>query len=213
MAESGRRTVLIGADLRSSTLSKIFGMTHSTGVSNVLAGEGSPEALLQHPRDVGGIPLPPAVADRLTVLPNGPLLARPLSVLDSDAMVEMLKRLRDQHELVLLDCPPFDESEDVVALAGLVDGVLVIAGEARTTRRVLDDLRTYLHHVGATVIGGVLMSRHMIVDDDRQPSRGAESPAGRARHSSARAKPTASPLTDRRGAAADGSKGYGELPA
>jgi len=213
MAESGRHTVLIGADLRASTLSQIFGTTRSTGVSNVLAGEGTPEALIQHPGEVGGVSLGPAVADRLTLLPNGPLLARPLSVLDSDAMVDMLKRLRDHHDLVLLDCPPFDESEDVVALAGLVDGVLVIAGEARTHRRVVDELRSQLHHVGATIIGGVLMSKYMIDDDDRSSSRGAEAPARRARHSSPGAKASAGPQPDRRGGPADAGKGYTELPA
>jgi Mrp family chromosome partitioning ATPase len=213
MAESGRHTVLIGTDLRASTLSQIFGMTRSTGVSNVLAGEGTPEAFIQRPGDVGGIPLAPPVADRLMLLPNGPLLARPLSVLDSDAMVDMLKRLRDHHDLVLLDCPPFDESEDVVALAGLVDGVLVIAGEARTHRRVLDELRAHLHQVGATIIGGVLMSKYVIDDDDRSSSRNAEAPARRARHSSAGAKVSAGPRPGRRGEPADAGKGYTELPA
>jgi capsular exopolysaccharide synthesis family protein len=203
LAESGRRTLLVAADLRGSALSQIFELSNTTGVSQLLAGAGNPEALPQHPSFAGGVALPGAIAGRLSLLPNGPLVAQPLSVLDSDAMVRLLENLRGIYDFVLLDCPPFNVADDVVALAGLVDGVVVVASEGRTRSRVLDQLRVRLDQVGAKLIGGVLVTKRV---DRRKvgPSARRTQPVPR---------PAVSGVADRRDVLPEGARGLTELPA
>jgi capsular exopolysaccharide synthesis family protein len=203
LAESGRRTLLVAADLRGSALSQIFELSNTTGVSQLLAGAGNPEALPQHPSFAGGVALPGAIAGRLSLLPNGPLVAQPLSVLDSDAMVRLLENLRGIYDFVLLDCPPFNVADDVVALAGLVDGVVVVASEGRTRGRVLDQLRVRLDQVGAKLIGGVLVTRRV---DRRKvgPSARRTQPVPR---------PAVTGAAERRGVLPEGARGLTELPA
>jgi capsular exopolysaccharide synthesis family protein len=203
LAESGRHTLLMATDLRGSALSQIFELANTTGVSQLLAGAGNPEALPQHPSFAGGVAIPEAVAGRLSLLPSGPLLAQPLSVLDSDAMVRLLENLRGIYDFVLLDCPPFDVADDVVALAALVDGVVVVAREGRTRGRVLDQLRVRLDQVGAKLIGGVLVSKRV---DRRKvgPSARRTQPVPNL---------SVTGVADRRDALPDGSRGLTELPA
>jgi hypothetical protein len=66
---------------------------------------------------------------------------------------------RNEHEFVILDSPPATVAADVFALAAHADGVIVIAREARTSDRALEDLRRRLDQVGARLIGGVFIGR------------------------------------------------------
>lgn len=171
-AESGRSTLLVGTDLRSSRLAETFGVGKLTGLSNALAGEGPVDAFVHHPQQVGGIPLSATLSARLAVLPNGPLLARPLSVLDSGVMSQIVEQLRSAYDVVLFDCPLLNGTEDLVPLARLGDAVIVLAGQGRTRERLLHDIRQRLDQLGARLLGGVLITKE--VARLGRPSRGPE---------------------------------------
>jgi Mrp family chromosome partitioning ATPase/capsular polysaccharide biosynthesis protein len=158
LAESGRRTLLVAADIRNSALPRIFDLANTTGLTNLLAGDAG-EVLTQHPKYASGVALPPAVGQRLAVISNGPRLMQPLSVLDSKAMVGLLRSRRESFDFVVLDSPPADDADDFAVLAGLVDGVVVVACEARTRGRVVENVRKRLDQVGANLIGGVFVAR------------------------------------------------------
>jgi Mrp family chromosome partitioning ATPase len=171
LAESGRRVLLVAADLRGSPLPQIFGMPDTTGLSNLLVGACDPEALCRQPKQAAGAPLPPAIVKRLAVLPSGSQTALAHSLLDSGAMIDLLERRRDAYEFVVLDAPPATVAADVFALAAHADGVIVIAREARTRDRTLEDLCRRLDQVGALVIGGVFIGKG-------RPGRHGHRPAG-----------------------------------
>jgi Mrp family chromosome partitioning ATPase len=159
IAESGRSVLLVGADMRGSSLAQIFDVPDVAGLSSLLTEGGDPEAFIGQPKTAYGAALPDTVASRLALLPNGPLAAQALAVLDSSAMVELLKSQRDSYEFVLLDAPSATAAADVVALAAHVDGVIVIAREARSRGRGLEALRHHLDRVGAHVVGGVFITK------------------------------------------------------
>ena len=137
---------------------RIFDLANTTGLTNLLAGDAG-EVLTQHPKYASGVALPPAVGQRLAVISNGPRLMQPLSVLDSKAMVGLLRSRRESFDFVVLDCPPADDADDFAVLAGLADGVVVVACEARTRGRVVENVRKRLDQVGANLIGGVFVAR------------------------------------------------------
>jgi succinoglycan biosynthesis transport protein ExoP len=159
LAESGRRVLLVGADMRGSSLPHIFDLPNNSGLSDLLVGGGDPEVLTRQPRQAAGVALPGAVVKRLAVLPSGPQMAHALAILDSGAMLGLLQSQRDAYEFVVLDSPPATVAADVYALAAHVDGVIVLAREARTRGRTVEDLRRGLDQVGALLIGGVLIGR------------------------------------------------------
>jgi Mrp family chromosome partitioning ATPase/capsular polysaccharide biosynthesis protein len=159
LAESGRRVLLVAADMRGSVLPQIFDLPNTAGLSDLLVGGGDPEVLTRQPKQAGGVTLPGVIAKRIGVLSSGPQMAHALSILDSGAMVGLLQSQREAYEFVVLDSPPATVAADAFAIAGRVDGVVVIARDARTRGRSVEALRHKLDQVGAVLIGGVFIGK------------------------------------------------------
>ncbi len=134
LARSGERVVLIDCDLRKAVLHRFFSLDNGAGLA-VLA-ERAQEWAAEHPNDfpihlVREALLPTAV-ENLRVLPAGPSLANPVTLLKSDFFHSLLRALRDEADMVLVDVPPANLAVDTMLVAPQVDGVvlLVSAGEA-----------------------------------------------------------------------------------
>ncbi len=136
LARAHRKVVLIDADLRSPSVHSMLGLENrGPGVSNFLAGSDDLDALLQAgPQDglsvVTAGPHPPNAADLLT----GPRLG------------ELMGRLQELFDHVIVDSPPVIGLADAPLVAGAVDGVIYVV-EARSTqagvaRRALQRLET-----------------------------------------------------------------------
>ena len=157
LAESGRRVLLVAADIRGSALPQIFGLQNNVGLTDLLDGGGDPEILIRHPEQASGAKLPERITRQLAVLSNGTLKMHALSVLDSSAMAGLLTAQREVYDFVLLDAAPATVAADVFAMAGQVDGVIVVAQMASTRGSTVQELRRRLDQVRALVIGGVLI--------------------------------------------------------
>lgn len=169
LAESGRRVLLVAADLRGSALPRIFDVPNKTGLSDLLLGGGDPQVLIRQPRQAGGAMLSSAVAQRLSVLSTGQPLEHTMSVIDSEAMISLLRSQSEAFEFVVLDSPPASVGADAFALAGHVDGVIVVAGSS-VKGRAVKDLRRRLDQVGAFVVGGVFITKSQSGGHRRKPA-------------------------------------------
>ncbi|MBV9092842.1 MAG: hypothetical protein JO132_03030 [Streptosporangiaceae bacterium] len=158
LAQSGKRVLLVASDTQGSVLPQIFDVGENAGLKELLIRGGDPEAFTQSPKQTAGVVLPTEVADRLTVLPSGQGPAYPLSALDCDRMANALHKLREAHDLMLLDAQS-GAGADIFALASHVDGVIVLAREAHTRSKELMALRHHLGQVDAPVVGGVLVRK------------------------------------------------------
>ena len=67
-----------------------------------------------------------------------------------------LNKLREAYTFVLLDCHSLAERTDVLGLAPVVDGTIVIVECNRTTTSQLDDLERNIEKYGGTILGSVL---------------------------------------------------------
>lgn len=145
LADTGRRVVLVSADLRKPRLHRFFGASNDTGLSSILAGEAQPWECIP---DLG--------IENLRVLPSGPVPARPAELLDSERMADLLAGLSEVADFVILDTAPVLLVADAVALAPLVDGILFVADGSQTSRSAVLHSRDRLEQVGGNVIGAVL---------------------------------------------------------
>ncbi|MDZ7930510.1 MAG: polysaccharide biosynthesis tyrosine autokinase [Rhodococcus sp. (in: high G+C Gram-positive bacteria)] len=144
LAEAGHTVLLVGGDLRSSTLGTRLGIEQDSGLSTVLSGEHSVEDAIQ--KDV---------FDGVSVLPSGPVPPNPSELLGSDRAQELLKELRADYRYVIVDTPPLLEVTDGAILTALSDGTVVLARTGRTTRDKLRRAIKALDGVGGTVLGVV----------------------------------------------------------
>ena len=145
LARSGYRVVLVSCDLRKPTLHRLFGLAGEPGLSDVLQHRTSlREALVRT-----GVP-------NLVLLPTGVPPANPSELLGSGAMAAVVKELRANADLVLLDSPPSLVVADALELAPMVDGILAVVDGSRTTQADVSRLRAQLDQVGGVLLGCVL---------------------------------------------------------
>jgi polysaccharide biosynthesis transport protein len=157
VAESGRELLLVSADLRRPRIHELFGLQNDSGLSDILL-DGLPdttgESWPTDDRRRTGLQLWSA-APHLWILASGPLPQHPSTLLDSTTMRQFLKEQGDLFDLILLDCPPA-LAPDSLALASLVDGVLLVADANQTDRSAVSAVRDEFDHLGDKLIGAVL---------------------------------------------------------
>jgi capsular exopolysaccharide synthesis family protein len=143
-AQSGERVLVVDADLRRGRLAELFVKASTPGLADVIVRKVDLDAALVPWRE------------RLSVLPPGTPPSNPSELLGSQAMADLLDVLGGQADVVVLDAPPILPVTDAVLLGALVDGVVVVTQWAKTTAIALEDARTALDNVGATVLGSVI---------------------------------------------------------
>lgn len=144
-AETGRRVLLIEADLRRPRAADYLGLERAVGLSNVLAGQVAVRDVLQ-----------PWGSDGLMVLPSGSVPPNPSEMLGSQNMVNLLADLRTMFDLVIIDTPPLLPVTDGAVAATLADGVLVVVRYGKTTRNQVSSSLYSLEAVDARILGCVL---------------------------------------------------------
>ncbi|HKO18493.1 MAG TPA: polysaccharide biosynthesis tyrosine autokinase [Acidobacteriaceae bacterium] len=144
-AQQGHRVLLVDCDLRRSRVHKLFGESQSPGLTNVLVGGIAPSDAIR-----------PTKVDGLLILPSGALPPNPAELLGSPQMKELLDKLGESYDLLILDSPPLLAASDAAILSRIVDGALVVVRAGRTERTALLAAVQQLTTVGARVLGTVL---------------------------------------------------------
>ncbi len=146
MAQGGRRTILVDADLRRPGLHEIFGIVNDRGLTTMIVEE----AVLDDP------PLIDVGVDNLWLVPSGPMPPNPADILGSRKMEEVIAALRLRADVVLFDAPPIIAVTDAAVLGTKVDGVLLVVCAGRTRREHAQRARELLERVHVRIVGAVL---------------------------------------------------------
>lgn len=125
MARAGQATVLVDADLRRPMIATQFGVDHTVGLAQVVAGAVTLEDALV-PTDIPG----------LTVLPAGQVPPNPSELLGSRRMKDLLEELA-RGRFVLVDAPPVLAVTDAQLLAHHADGAILVAVPGKTSAQAL----------------------------------------------------------------------------
>lgn len=145
-AEPNQTILLVDMDLRRPNVATLLGIPESRGVESVLRGEiGVDEALWR-----------PEGRDRLAIMPAAPLGIASSELLAGERTRAFLQEIRTRYSdrLVVLDLPPILLTDDVLTLAPLLDGILLVIAEQRTRREDLQRAQTLL--AGVPQLGSVL---------------------------------------------------------
>ena len=145
LAGTAPSIVVVDADLRSSALSRLFGIHDALGLTEVLAGRASLDAALQSSDD-----------GRLTVLPAGARPSNPGQLLRAPGMRELVDELRRRFAVVLIDAPSISNVTDAAVLGALDSAPLLVLAEGTTTRLRLEGALSLLASAGSIPVGIVL---------------------------------------------------------
>ena len=111
-ALSGKKTLLIGCDLRKPRIFDDFGLKNKNGLSTYLSGQET---------DINAV-IQATDYEHLDVIASGPIPPNPAELLITDRFREMLTAMRERYEVIILDTPPVglvSESLDLIQLADL----------------------------------------------------------------------------------------------
>jgi capsular exopolysaccharide synthesis family protein len=150
LAEAGKRVVVVSADLRKPQLDTRFPPRRDgAGLAQVLKGKRS-----------GRRTLAPSGVPNLWVLHAGRNVSSidPSDLLGSTAMREVLDELGAFFDFVVIDSPPLT-APDVLSLAPLTDGVLLVVDARLAQQPAIDQARHELELVDAPILG-VVVTKH-----------------------------------------------------
>ncbi len=128
VAQSGKRVLLIDADLRQPGLTAVLGMRGIEGLSSVIRGEDDIVRMAKaHIRA--------SELDGLDILPSGPRPANPAELLGSQRLSELLAWAEATYDQVLIDSPPTLATTDAAVIGRLVNGAVLVVNPAKNRRR------------------------------------------------------------------------------
>ncbi len=140
--------LLIEADLRHPTLRPVHEGIDGPGLAEVLSRMAPLEEAIRE-LDVSSRGL----EAKISLLPAGGVAPNPTKLLDSDAMQELLRTLRQQFDLVIIDSPPVLVVPDAIRLMKVVAGVVIFTRLGEIKRHEARALHERLAKLDARVLG------------------------------------------------------------
>jgi polysaccharide biosynthesis transport protein len=144
LVRSGKKVLIIDADLRRPNQHKILGIENGVGLSELLAN---------------GITLPEAIrkdsATGVHIITAGAIPPNPSELFETESMTNLVGRCQD-YDCVILDCPPVLGLADAIVAASAVEGVIYIAESGRNhTRGAITSVQR-LKGSGAQIVGAIM---------------------------------------------------------
>ena len=153
-AQAGKRVILIDADMRKGRQYTIFGVSPIPGLSNYLSGinvnmsEDKRYDVTQYIQETG-IP-------NLYILTAGNIPPNPSELLVSQLMVNLLDRLKEISDLVIIDGTPCELVTDSLIITRIVDSTIVVTASKETKKDTLQKVIANIQNVGGKLAGVVL---------------------------------------------------------
>jgi len=128
LAKSGKKVLLIDANLRDGNLGKEFGMNLSEGLVEVLAGKTTIQTTI-HKSEI----------PNLDVLLSGNHLMCSEGVFGAEKFMNFIKLVRDGYEWVILDTPAFGVRRDASLIGKVSDEILLVLEYGRHSLESIQD--------------------------------------------------------------------------
>lgn len=147
LAFSGARVLLIDADLRRSSIHRLFQVEREPGLGN----------LLEQQADPGQFPfIRQTNVPNLFLVTSGTAARNCGELLLSNTFDAFLDHVRQEFDFAVFDTIPVLASDDATTLAPKLDGVLFVVRGGRSRARVVRQALDLLHQRQAAVLGLVL---------------------------------------------------------
>ena len=148
-AQSGKRTLVIDADMRRPGLTAMIDLRGPQGLSKILRSDLPISAAIDG--NVFATPL-----ETLDVIPSGTRPTNPAELLYGDRFSELLAWAETAYDQVIIDAPPTLAVTDAAIIGRQVDGTLLVVRPDKNRRRMVIRAAEALAAVGATLIGAVI---------------------------------------------------------
>lgn len=143
----GKKTVLIGMDLRKPRIYQEFNLSNKIGVSSYLAGKASIEEIIQ----------PSGKLPTLDIITGGPIPPNPSELIASDRCSQFFKELKEIYDYIIVDTPPLMWVTDALLLMKYVDTSVYVVRQDVTYKKafeaVIKDLESRKYSISLVING------------------------------------------------------------
>ena len=145
-AQAGKKVVLIDADMRKGRQYAIFEVSPRPGLSNYLSGidsnsEGnSMDEIIDYIQETE--------VKNLYVISAGNIPPNPSELLINPKMVNLLDKLKQVSDIVIIDGTPCELVTDSLILSRLVDSTVIVTAHKQTKKDTLQKIVTNIQNVG-----------------------------------------------------------------
>lgn len=141
-----RKVCLVDADMRRPTVAKVLGVdTTSKGLSNLIAGSDPASECLHFSKEAG-----------IHIIPSGVVPPNPLELLSSKRFHDVIAKLEDSFDVVIIDSPPVQLVSDAMVLSTFVHSTIYVVKADSTPYQVVLGGLERLQKTGAHLLGVVL---------------------------------------------------------
>ncbi len=147
LAQSGRRTVLVDADLRRPEQHTVWGLPNERGLTTMVLENSA----LENP------PVNETEVENLWVLTSGPLPPNPVDVLASVRLDAVIQQLMKSADFLVFEMPPVLVAADALVLGQKLGGALLVVQANKSRRDHATRAKLQLERVGVRILGAVLL--------------------------------------------------------
>lgn len=144
-----KKVVLVDCDLRKPKVHKNFGLCRGIGVSDIVLSKNDinyKEAVQKYKKNNVSI----------DVLAAGSKVSNPSELINSKSFAKLVENLKEEYDLVLIDCPPISSMTDGMLVSYLSDGTIYVIESERTDYQVIRGCLDELRANKAFILGAVL---------------------------------------------------------
>jgi capsular exopolysaccharide synthesis family protein len=147
-ANMGKKTLLIDADLRRPVLHHVFELEKTPGLTDFLTG------VVQ---DFDGLPQATETKN-LFVCTSGINPPNPSELLGSEKMSELVEKLENDWDIILLDSPPMVAVTDATIISKEIDAMVLVVHSGKTNKQSFERTISTLKNINVPLVGVVLNS-------------------------------------------------------
>lgn len=147
MAKMGKKTLLLGLDLRRQKLHNVFNVSNQLGMSNLLNGESSWGEVVQKTN-----------IDNLDIITGGDVPPNPNELISGDRFGMVIAALKKEYDAIVIDTPPVGLVSDAIEIAKQSDICLYIMRHNYTFFKAIEHInelseKQLIHKVGLVLNG------------------------------------------------------------
>lgn len=148
-AQTGKKIILIDSDMRKGRQYAILGVSPTPGLSNYLSGVGTNKENLKSC-------IQKTEVENLDIMVAGNIPPNPSELLSSEAMLDLLEKVKKLYDIVIIDGTPCQLVADSLILARVVDSTIVVTAYKSTKKKDLQRVITGINNVGGKIFGVIL---------------------------------------------------------
>jgi Mrp family chromosome partitioning ATPase len=153
---TGKRVVLVDANLRSSVQHELFRVPATPGLHDYIVGNDQRRDQASSDPSASSFDLPVSrtAVHNLWLVPSGAAVSHPGQLLTADAAMMAVRALQTRFGYVLLDCPPVLAAAEAASICRVADGIVVVVRAGLTPRDDVKRVQGMLE--GAPLLGVIL---------------------------------------------------------